>query len=150
MLKKSRWLLASIAAVLAIGGCTDQAKQDYSAAGTDAANAAKETGKAISEDASKAGASFKSGADKAGQSLSAAAAGAKKALSNDETSASVQQALLAAKDLKTTNLKVDTTGTLVTLHGSVPTDDQKRRAEEIAKGVLGSTYTLDDQLKVNG
>jgi len=128
MLNKSGQLVLGAGFVLMVmNGCSPQAKQDVS----DADTAIKTEGAAASK------------------SISDATANSKKALSNDETSATVKQALLTAKDLTTANLLVDTDGKKVTLHGSVPTADQKKRAEEIAKNLLGSDYKVDIQLKVS-
>jgi osmotically-inducible protein OsmY len=127
MLKqKELWVVVLGLTLLMLSGCGPEAKQDVDKADT-----------AIKTDAAAAS-----------KSISDATANTKKALSNDETSATVKQALLTAKDLTTTNLLVDTNGKKVTLHGSVPTGDQKKRAEQIAKTQLGSGYTVVDQLKV--
>ena len=50
----------------------------------------------------------------------------------------VKSALAADVGLKTlTGINVDTTGSVVTLKGSVDTDANKRRAEQVARGVEG-------------
>jgi len=107
-------------------GCSDQAKDSYDSAGSNIKQAAKNTGEAIKADTAKAG----------------------KALSNDETSAAIKQALNTAKDLKAGDIKVDTQDKKVTLSGMVPTAAEKSRAEQIAKAQLGAGYSLDDKLVV--
>ncbi len=60
----------------------------------------------------------------------------------------VKSALAADVGLKTlTNIDVDSAGTTVTLKGKVDTDDQKRRAQEVASSVSGVT-SVDNQLTV--
>ncbi|HYG54808.1 MAG TPA: BON domain-containing protein [Burkholderiales bacterium] len=60
----------------------------------------------------------------------------------------VKTALAADVGLKTlTNIDVDSTGTTVTLKGKVDTDEQKRRAEQVARGVEGVS-TVNNQLTV--
>src|SRR5688572_12102717 len=58
----------------------------------------------------------------------------------------VKSALAADVGLKTlTNIDVDSAGTVVTLKGKVDTDDQKRRAQEVASSVSGVT-SVNNQL----
>ncbi len=45
--------------------------------------------------------------------------------------------LMTTDDLKTSDLNVDTVEGVVTLHGKVPTADQRDRAEKVAMGVDG-------------
>jgi hyperosmotically inducible protein len=60
----------------------------------------------------------------------------------------VKSALAADVGLKTlTNIDVDSAGTVVTLKGKVDTDDQKRRAQEVASSVSGVT-SVNNQLTV--
>jgi hyperosmotically inducible periplasmic protein len=60
----------------------------------------------------------------------------------------VKSALAADVGLKTlTNIDVDSAGTAVTLKGKVDTDDQKRRAQEVASSVSGVT-SVNNQLTV--
>jgi len=143
------WSIALTLGALLIGGCTQEAKQDYSTAGTETASAAKETGKAISADTHAAAEALKSDTSKSDNSLSRMADHAKVALSDDETSGSVKQALITAKDMHTGKLRVDTNGSTVTLSGSVPTADEKTRAGKIANVTLGSKYTVVNQLTVS-
>jgi len=116
----------AILSIVGLAGCSDQAEDQYSSAGSNLKQAAKDTGEAIKSDANKAG----------------------KALSNDETSAAVKQALNTAKDLKAGDIKVDTKDKMVTLSGMVPTAGEKSRAEQIAKGQLGAGYSLENKLVV--
>jgi len=60
----------------------------------------------------------------------------------------VKSALAADVGLKTlTNIDVDSAGTVVTLKGKVDTDEQKRRAQEVAAAVNGVT-SVNNQLTV--
>lgn len=72
------------------------------------------------------------------------------AADNDATSLTVKSALLGAKDLTTSSLHVDSNGKSVTLSGSVPTESERERASQIAKGVLGSGYTVKNNLTIEG
>jgi len=142
-------ILAGAIGVAVLSGCSPEARDEYSSAGDSASNAAAKTGRAMKIDADKASAAAKPALDKAGQEIKEAAANTSRAAANDQTSIDVKSALVAAKDLTTKDLAVDTNDNKVVLHGSVPTADQKKRAEAIAKGVLGSKYTLDDQITVD-
>jgi len=150
-MKNQLWkgILVSVVGLAVLSGCSPEAREEYSSAGDSASNAAAKTGRALKIDADKASAAAKPAMDKAGQEIKEAAANTSKAAANDQTSIDVKSALVAAKDLTTKDLAVDTDGNKVVLHGSVPTADQKKRAETIAKGVLGSKYTLDDQITVD-
>ena len=60
----------------------------------------------------------------------------------------VKSALAADVGLKTlTNIDVDSAGTTVTLKGKVDTEDQKRRAQEVAAAVNGVS-SVNNQLTV--
>ncbi len=60
----------------------------------------------------------------------------------------VKSALAADVGLKTlTNIDVDSAGTTVTLKGKVDTDEQKRRAQEVAAAVNGVS-SVNNQLTV--
>jgi hyperosmotically inducible protein len=48
-----------------------------------------------------------------------------------------QVALMTTEGVSTTHLNVDTVKGVVTLHGTVPTDTAKAKAEEVAKGIDG-------------
>jgi len=116
--------------LLFIGGCTPEARQDYSAAGDKATQAMKEdaavTGKVLQQDAAKLSVSAK----------------------NATTTGQVKSALLAAKDLDASNINIDTDGNTVTMKGTVPTAEEKHRAVDIAKQQLGPNYKLNVELGV--
>lgn len=157
-------LITALAALLGVGilsGCSQEAREKYDAAGEKASEATKQTGDAMATDAAKTGEAVKEGAEKTGQAVAnTAEAGAQavkntaentaKAVDNGQTTLAVKNALLTAKDLKTANLNVDTKDKQVILRGSVPTEDQKKRAEEIAKGLVGAGFTVTNQLTVDG
>lgn len=60
---------------------------------------------------------------------------------------SVKAKLLADSDISSFDISVDTTGGVVTLTGTVDTQDQKNKAESIAKTVDGVT-SVKNQLKI--
>ena len=138
MFKKAQpWILTAALACLAIAGCSQEARNDYKAAGSSVTTAAKDAEKAVDADAVATGQSFADATDST-------------AKANHDTSARVKQALLDSPDIETTDLKVDTNGRTVTLHGGVQTEEQNQRAEQLARELLGSAYTVEDQLKVGG
>jgi osmotically-inducible protein OsmY len=129
------FVCTAIAGII-ITGCTDEARTDYSDAGSKTAIAAKDTGKAIVADATAAAHSVAGEIDNASRA-------------NNQTSAKVKRAILDATDIETTELSVDTNGSKVTLHGSVVTEVQNQRAEQLARSVVGPNYTVDDKLAVS-
>ena len=139
MLKRIGMLgVASLAAAIALTGCTQQSKEDYSAAGQNLSQAAKETGKGLKSDAEKAGAALKTGTAKAGDEMA-----------NDAMSAKVQEALIADKTVKINDLKVDTNGKTVTVQGTVSSADQKSKSTDIAKDKAGPGYIVVNKMKVS-
>lgn len=153
MNKSYLFALASVAAIGALSGCTPDAKSDYSQAGAAITTAAKDTGKAIKTDVDHASGSVKSSSSSSSSGSSGNSGGgtmdkAKAALTNDETSLKVKQALDSASDVQAQNIKVDTNGSSVLLHGTVPTAAQKNKATAIAKDILGSGYKIQNQLLV--
>ncbi len=127
-------------------GCSDQSKDAYDAAGKDLKSAAQETGKALKEDTRKAGEELKAKTKDMGPDLSKATANTKAALDNDKMSLTITNAIGERKDFTVKDLKVDTNGTKITLHGSVSSAAQKQLAEKVAKDTCGPGCTVDDQL----
>ncbi len=60
----------------------------------------------------------------------------------------VRGALLTANDLRDSTINVDVDNEVVTLRGSVANADQRRRAEEIAKGIEG-VKSVRNELKIS-
>lgn len=158
---KTKILISALAAAALLGGCTQQARDQYDAAGSDVSKAAEHTGAAVSTDAKNTGQAVAAGAENAAATAKAAGekaaadakeAGAKAAQATDNAAMTgkVKTAITSASDLNVADLNVDTTGKTITLKGSVPTADQKKRADQIAKGIAGKDYTVDDQLTVGG
>lgn len=161
---QKQFLVAAFAAILGVGvlsGCTQEARDKYDAAGDSASKAAAQTGDAVATDASKTGEAVKEGAEKTGQAIQNGAEATGKAISNaaentakmadnGQTTLAVKNAILLSKDLHSSNLNVDTKDKQVILRGSVPTASEKKRAEEIAKGVVGNGYTVTNQLTIGG
>ncbi len=70
---------------------------------------------------------------------------AERKMDNSGTTASVKTKLAADVRLSTlTSINVDSSGSTVTLTGSVPTADDKRKAEEVAKSVDGVTRVISN------
>lgn len=156
-------LIGALAAVLGIGltGCTPQARQEYDAAGDQIAKGADKTGEAIKTDADKTGEAIEEGAKNAGEAVENASKGAVKAVENAgkevgeeadnaQTTLAVKNAILSADNIDATNLNVDTEEKTVYLRGSVPNAQAKQRAESIAKNLVGTKYTIKNELAVSG
>lgn len=114
----------ALAALVALAGCNQQERD--STVSNEVTQTAAHAGKAISDSAAKA----------------------KVELTNDGISAKVKESLLTANNLNTGDLRVDTDGKVVVLHGTVPTNLEKSRAETIAKGQVGPNYKVINQLAV--
>jgi osmotically-inducible protein OsmY len=129
--------LAAVLATMGLTGCTKEGQEKYGEAGDAASTAVKKTGDAAATDAAVTGEKAK----EAGKE-------ATKAVDNSGVTLKVKNALLTASDLKTSDLNVDTVDNTVHLKGSVQTEDQKKRAEEIAKGLVGDKMTVSNELTV--
>jgi len=129
-------LIAAIAGI-SLFGCSQETRNDYHAAGSSVADAAKDTGKAIDADAKDV-------------ERSIADAGSSVQRANRETSARVRRAILDAPDIVATDLVVETKERNVTLRGIVETEVQNQSAEHIVRDLLGPAYTVDDQLTIGG
>ncbi len=58
-----------------------------------------------------------------------------------------RSALLAASDLTSTGIDVDVDNAVITLRGTVPSQDQVKKADEVAKGIEGAKRVVN-MLKV--
>jgi osmotically-inducible protein OsmY len=163
---KNSFLFSLFAALVILGGCSQEAQNKMDAAGDSAAKAADKAGEAVATDAEKAGAAVDQAAENAGEAVSGAAEDAAKAADNageavagaaenagealdaGAMSAKVKNAIITAEGIDTTDLNVDTVDKKITLKGHVPAEEQKKRAAEIAKNQAGGEYTVDNQLQV--
>ena len=68
-------------------------------------------------------------------------------ISDGTVTTKVKAALMTAKDVKSTHIHVKTRRGIVWLTGSVPTDDDKTRAEQVTAGVTG-VHEVKNRLKV--
>jgi osmotically-inducible protein OsmY len=133
-------------AVLLLGGCSQEAKEDMSQAGDAASTAAAKTGEAAAKTGEAAATDVKKAGDVAAQTAKDAAANVADATMTPK----VKAALQAAAGLETKDINVETANNTITLKGSVPDEKQKAQAETVAKGVAGTQYKLDNQLTVSG
>lgn len=79
-----------------------------------------------------------SGSSSGGTSSSSTSSGVKETAKDATLTTKVKSALAADVGLRTlTGISVDSDGSTVTLKGSVDTDTNKRRAEQVARGVDG-------------
>jgi len=142
---KTRIFLIGVPIVaLLAAGCTDQSRDEYSAAGHEAAQGIK-TDVAVAARATKAAASAADNSLKGdGVDLHKMAKNADLAM----VATKVKAELVATQNLDTSRLKVDTVGHTVELKGSVPDAHQKALADEKAKSAAGADYTVKDELAV--
>ncbi len=116
-------LVAGFALVALLGGCSPQTQQQV-----------EDTSKAVAAD-------VKQGAADAVDATKDAAAAA-------ETTTKVKAALVASSNIDSTGINVDTVGTTVALKGTVPTEEQKTTAEEVAKNTAPAGSTIQNELTV--
>jgi len=69
-------------------------------------------------------------------------------ISDGTVTTKVKAALMTAKDVKSTHIHVKTRRGIVWLTGSVPTSDEKTRAQEVAAGVTG-VHEVKNRLKIS-
>lgn len=69
-------------------------------------------------------------------------------ISDGTITTKVKTALMTAKDLKSMHIHVKTRRGTVWLTGSVPTSDEKTRAQQVAEGVTG-VHQVKNRLKVS-
>lgn len=131
--------LAAVMSMIFAAGCTEQSRQQYDQAGENIGQAAQRTGDAVETDAKVAGEHIENTAENAAR-----------AADNAETTFKVKNAIVAAENLDSSDINVDTVENKVVLKGSVPSQAEKDRAEQIAKGVVGQEHTVDNQLTVRG
>jgi hyperosmotically inducible periplasmic protein len=83
--------------------------------------------------------------DRAGTEARDAAKTAERTVDNAATTTAVKSKLAADVRLSTiATINVDSSGNTVTLSGTVPTADDKRKAEEVAKTVDGVTSVVNN------
>ena len=114
-----RWTIISLAAALALAGCS---RQQTAEAGSQADRAKNQAQKALGN--------------------------ARVELQNGTVTARVKTAMMASTRLDTSNVNVDTNNGVVYLKGSVPAADQKNLAMQIAKDTVGSGTKVVSQLQV--
>lgn len=69
-------------------------------------------------------------------------------LSDGAVTTKVKAALMTASDLKSTRIHVKTRRGIVWLTGSVPTSDEKTRAQQVVEGVTG-VHEVKNRLKIS-
>lgn len=69
-------------------------------------------------------------------------------ISDGTVTTKVKAALMTAKDVKSTHIHVKTRRGIVWLTGSVPTSDEKTRAQQVAEGVTG-VHEVKNRLKIS-
>jgi len=69
-------------------------------------------------------------------------------ISDGTITTKVKAALMTAKDVKSTHIHVKTRRGIVWLTGSVPTTDEKTRAQQVVEGIEG-VHQVKNRLKVS-
>lgn len=69
-------------------------------------------------------------------------------ISDGTITTKVKAALMTAKDVKSTHIHVKTRRGIVWLTGSVPTSDEKSRAQQVVEGIDG-VHKVKNRLKVS-
>jgi osmotically-inducible protein OsmY len=124
-------VFVAVAALSLLAGCTPEGRQD------------------ISEGASKVGEGLKKDAETTGKVLKDEGAKAKQAADNALMNTKVKDALNQVKDIDSSKINVDTDmDKVIHLKGSVPTEEQKSKAKELADRVAVEGYTVKDELTV--
>lgn len=110
------------------------------------ATACSNTAKGVEKDADKAGDKMAAATDRAADATANGAQNAGSSMSGAMETADVKTALLADTRVSAGNINVDTNNDAktVTLKGTVPTVDQKRIAEEIAKAKAPEYRVIND------
>lgn len=70
-------------------------------------------------------------------------------ISDGTITTKVKAALMTAKDVKSTHIHVKTRRGTVWLTGTVPTSDEKTRAQDVVSGIDG-VHAVKNRLKVSG
>ena len=125
-------------------GCSQEAKDKYDEAGSQAGKAAKTAGDAVAADANAAKPKVQAAADEASKKLDETKKAAEQALMTGK----VKQALLAANGLDASGINVTTADYKITMTGTVPNKDQKAQALQLAQGIGGNGFTVVDELKI--
>lgn len=134
---KMKLMFAALAFAAILGGCTEQAQEKYDQAGDSMGKAADKAGEAAATDAAVAGEAAENAAENSAE-----------AADNAGDTFKIKNAILAAEGIDASDLNVDTIDNKVILKGTVPTEDQKKKAGDIAKGMISADQTVDNQLTV--
>jgi|GEM_PF-1935275 len=138
MLQRTTLLVISICLIaVASLGCSQPARDHLTDAQSNAASAAKDTGRAMASDAKATGNAISGALDKA-------------ASSQVQLPARIEEAIRAAPDIQAVNISVTASDKKLTLEGKVTSKAQRRRAKEIASTIAGDKFQIDDHLKING
>jgi osmotically-inducible protein OsmY len=118
-------------------GCTPQGREAFHEADQSQSAAAEKMVDAAKTDAHATG-----------KALKADAAKSQVSLNQDATTMKVRTSLGSSSKVDTSNITISHDGYTVILSGSVPTEEQKSQADQIANGVIGKDYMLKDQLGI--
>ena len=128
---------------------TDAAREDARTAGEKIREGAQEAGAEIREGAQDAGAAIKEGAQDAGAAIKEGAQDAGAAVNQTKQEVDIRAALALDTTVDRTGINVvgDEGTRTIRLQGTVPTADQKMRAETIAKD-KAEGWTIVNELTV--
>jgi hyperosmotically inducible protein len=108
---------------------------------------AERAGKSMDKTANEAVSKINEGADKAAASLSAQSAKTGVAIDDTEITTKVKAAVFAEPGLKSMQISVDTVKGVVTLSGTVDSQDNSDRAKALANAVSG-VVKVENQLLI--
>lgn len=121
-----------------------QTQQAAENAGTKMQDGAAKAADATTNALEKAGDKIASAADSAGATMQEEASKAGAALDDAGITAQIKADLIKEPNISALKIDVDTKSGAVTLTGTVPSEDLKARAGELAKGVKGVSSVINN------
>jgi osmotically-inducible protein OsmY len=136
--------VASVFVALNLAAC-DQ-KPSAEKVGKDIDRAVDKAGQQVEQAASAAEKKFEQAKDAAGKTMTETG----KAIDDASVTAKVKSALIAEPGLKALAIEVDTSGGVVTLHGTANTPESRAKATQVASNVEGVKSVKNNLIIVKG
>lgn len=138
-------MLALASAIIGLGlvGCTQEGRDKMGAG-------AEKVGEGIRTDAQQTGEAVEQTAENAAENVQNAAENAAETSEDALMTGKVKNGIVAAADIDSKDVNVETIDKVVHLRGSVPNAKQKNQAQKIAEGIAGSEYKVKNELTVGG
>lgn len=137
-------LSASILAALALAAGPTVVGATQHTTADKAQNKTEKAADKVEDKAKKAGEKIEEKAEKAGDKTKSMAKEAKTGISDSWLTAKTKIALYADDRVKGRQINVDTSNAVVTLRGTVDSDEAKSAAGEVAKGIEGMKSVKND------